>query len=116
MLKMTLAATIAAMLLPIAPAAAQRHNGYHRGDYDRHGRYVNPRRLNNNDKVWRGRDGRYYCKRDNGTTGLIIGGAVGALLGRSLDGGRDKTLGTVLGAGGGALLGRSIDKGELRCR
>ncbi|MFT4056821.1 MAG: hypothetical protein QM681_20115, partial [Novosphingobium sp.] len=31
---------------------------------------------------WRGNDGRYYCRRSNGTTGLLIGGAGGALLGR----------------------------------
>ena len=67
-------------------------------------------------RIWRGDDGRYYCRRDNGTTGLIIGGAVGALLGRSLDGGRNRTVGTILGAAGGALLGREIDKGSLRCR
>ena len=34
---------------------------------------------------------------------LIIGGAAGALLGRQIDGGRDRTLGTLLGAVGGAL-------------
>lgn len=84
--------------------------------YDDYGRYYEPRRLSEDDRVWRGRDGRYYCRRGNGTTGLIIGGAVGALLGRELDGGRDRTLGTILGAGGGALLGREIDRGGLRCR
>ena len=72
--------------------------------------------LRREDRIWRGDDGRYYCRRDNGTTGLIIGGAVGALVGRSLDGGRDRTVGTILGAAGGALLGREIDKGSLRCR
>src|SRR5690606_24133801 len=29
-----------------------------------------------NTRVWRGRDGRYYCRKRDGTTGLIIGGAV----------------------------------------
>ena len=52
---------------------------------------------------------------DNGTTGLIIGGAVGALLGRSLDGGRDRTLGTILGAAAGALIGKELDDG-VKCR
>jgi hypothetical protein len=41
---------------------------------------------------------------------------VGALIGRSLDGGRDRTIGTLLGLSGGALLGREIDRGGLRCR
>jgi len=66
--------------------------------------------------VWRGRDGRTYCKRSNGTTGLLVGGAAGALLGRSLDGGEHRTTGTVLGAAGGALVGREIDRGGSRCK
>ncbi len=65
-------------------------------------------------REWRGRDGRTYCRRPNGTTGLIVGGAAGALLGRAVDGGRDRTLGTVVGAAGGALLGREIDRGSKR--
>ncbi len=73
-------------------------------------------RLTRNTRVWRGNDGRAYCQRSNGTTGLIIGGAAGALLGREIDGGRDRTLGTVLGAAGGALLGREIDRGGSSCR
>jgi outer membrane lipoprotein SlyB len=64
------------------------------------------------------RDGRTYyaapqsyrCRRGNGTTGLIVGGAAGALLGRSLDGGRNRMLGTVLGAAGGALIGREVQR------
>jgi Glycine zipper 2TM domain len=87
-----------------------------RGRYDRNGRYREPRRLSRNDRIWRGEDGRYRCRRGNGTTGLIIGGAVGALIGREVDGGRDRTVGTILGAAGGALLGREIDRGALRCR
>ena len=68
------------------------------------------------DRVWRGDDGRYYCRRDNGTTGLVIGLAAGALIGREIDGGRDRTAGTVVGAAVGGLLGREIDRGSLRCR
>lgn len=54
----------------------------------------------------------YRCRRGHGTTGLIVGGALGALLGRSLDGGRNHTLGTVAGAAGGALLGREVQRGR----
>jgi len=97
-----------------APAHGKRAK--ERAVYDRDGRYYEPRRMDRDDRVWRGNDGRYYCKRDNGTTGLIIGAAVGALVGRKLDGGRDRTLGTILGAAGGGLLGREIDRGSLRCR
>ena len=39
----------------------------------------------------------------------------GALLGREIDGGRERTLGTLLGAAGGALLGKEIDSGR-KCR
>lgn len=68
-------------------------------------------------RVWQGRDGRHYCRRKDGTTGLIIGGAAGALLGREVAGRRgDRTLGAILGAAGGALLGREIDRGGSRCR
>lgn len=74
------------------------------------------RRLSRNDRVWRGNDGRYYCKRDNGTTGLVIGAVGGALLGRTIDTRGDRTLGTVLGGLAGGLLGREVDRGEARCR
>ncbi|MFC0687568.1 glycine zipper 2TM domain-containing protein [Novosphingobium clariflavum] len=67
-------------------------------------------------RVWRGDNGRYYCRRQNGTTGLLIGGAAGALLGREVDNRGDRTLGTVLGAVGGALVGREIDRGGSSCR
>lgn len=97
-------------------AAANAKRNKDNARYDRYGRYVEPRRLNSNDRVWRGNDGRYYCERDNGTTGMIIGGAAGALLGRALDGGQSRTLGTILGAAGGALIGKEIDSSELRCR
>ncbi|MEM7666648.1 MAG: glycine zipper 2TM domain-containing protein [Pseudomonadota bacterium] len=84
--------------------------------YDRRGRYINPRRISRRDRVWRGRDGRYYCERGNGTTGLIIGAAGGALLGRAIDTRGDRTVGTLLGGALGAVLGREIDRGGARCR
>lgn len=74
------------------------------------------RRLTRRDRIWRGRDGRYYCKRGDGTTGLVIGAGLGALAGRAIDTRGDRTLGTVLGAVAGGLIGREIDRGELRCR
>ena len=67
-------------------------------------------------RYWQGDDGRYYCRRSNGTTGLIIGAAGGALLGRAIDTRGERTTGTVLGAAAGALLGRQLDRGEARCR
>lgn len=83
--------------------------------YDDRGRYYEPHRLSRGDRIWRDGD-RYYCRRDNGTTGLVIGAGVGALLGRTIDTRGDRSAGTLLGAIGGGLLGREIDRGELRCR
>lgn len=76
------------------------------------------RRLTYNDEVYRGSDGRYYCKRNDGTTGLIVGGAGGALLGNAIDGGRHRIGGTLIGGALGALLGRSVDQNQsdYRCR
>lgn len=90
-----------------------RDDRRYRGDR-RRGYYGEP--VYRNTRVWRGRDGRYRCRKKDGTTGLIIGGAVGALLGREVDGGYDRSLGTILGAGAGALLGREVDRGGSRCR
>jgi outer membrane lipoprotein SlyB len=67
-------------------------------------------------QYWRGQDGRYYCKRSNGTTGLLIGGAAGALVGRAIDTRGSRTTGTVVGAAAGALLGREIDRNRSRSR
>jgi hypothetical protein len=52
--------------------------------------------------------------RTSGTTGLIIGGAAGALLGRELDRRGDRTPGTIIGAGAGALVGRELAR-KNRC-
>jgi hypothetical protein len=92
-----------------------RYNNYNRNNYNRYqqrGYYGEP--VYNNTRVWRGNDGRVYCRKSDGTTGLIIGGAAGALLGRELAGRGDRTLGAILGAAGGALLGKSIDS-KTRC-
>jgi len=100
---------------PWAPAHGRRAHD-RQALYNAQGAYLTPQAMTRDDYVWRGNDGRYYCRRDNGTTGLIIGAAAGALLGREVDGGRDRTLGTILGAAGGALIGRAIDRGEVRCQ
>jgi hypothetical protein len=95
-----------------------RHDRYDRyGRYDRRGydrRYGEP--VYRDTRVWRGRDGRYYCRHRDGTTGLLIGGAIGAMLGNGIAGRGDRTLGTILGLAGGALLGHEIDRSSARCR
>lgn len=100
-----------------APAYGHRAKAqqYYAEDHYRHGRHYRDRRLTRRDRLYRGRDGRYYCSRSDGTTGLIIGGAVGALLGRELGRGQSRLISTLIGAGTGALLGREIDRGNLRC-
>jgi uncharacterized protein YcfJ len=104
-----------------APAKADgfhqldQSSGFHKKRKDRR-YYANDQRVNSNTRIWRDNDGRYRCKKDNGTTGLLIGGAVGGLAGHEIAGGGDKLLGTVLGAAGGALLGREIDRDKYRCR
>jgi hypothetical protein len=76
------------------------------------------RRLGPNDYVYRGSDGRYYCRRSDGTTGLIVGGVGGALVGNVIDGGHSRTAGTLIGGALGALLGRAVDQNssDVRCR
>ncbi len=106
-----IAAPVQADPPPHAPAYGKRAKDR---IYNDRGYYLEPRRLSRNDRVWRGDDNRYYCRRDNGTTGLVIGAGVGALAGAELA--RDKTLGAVIGGVAGGLIGREIDRGELRCR
>ena len=93
-----------------------RFGGYYADRYYRDGRYYQPRRLSYNDRVYRGDDGHYYCRRSDGTTGLIIGAGAGALLGNALDNGRSGLLGTLLGAVAGGAIGNSVDRGNVTCR
>lgn len=129
MKKMILAVAAASMAVPI-PAVAmissdepapqlifakadKDKRGYQRGYRD--GRR-DAQRINRDTRIWRGNDGRYRCKRDDGTTGLLIGGAAGAVIGSEVAGRGDKTLGAILGGLGGAFLGREIDRSDYRCR
>ena len=87
----------ATMVLPTAEAGAHKRSYKHS-----HRTYRNQR-----------------CTRSGGTTGAIAGGIGGALLGRTIDTGGDRTLGTLGGAAAGALAGRSIDRANTasrRCR
>jgi len=89
---------------------------YFADQYYRDGRYYQTRRLGRNDRIYRGNNGRYYCRRNDGTTGLIVGGLAGGALGNVIAGGGSRLLGSLIGAGGGALLGQSIDRGRVTCR
>jgi uncharacterized protein YcfJ len=100
------AAAVALALPGIALADPPRHAPAH-GYYKKKQRNAEP--IYRDTRVWRGDDDRYYCRRSDGTTGLIIGAAGGALIGRAIDTRGDRALGTILGAAGGAILGREID-------
>lgn len=138
MRKTMIAITLAAVAVPVTPALADpppwapahgrrahddaarfdtyRGNVYQGRYWDgQQRRYYAERRLGRNDRIWE-QNGRYYCRRSDGTTGLIVGAALGGVLGNSIAGRGDRTLGTILGMAGGGLLGREIDRGNVRCR
>lgn len=93
-----------------------RHHGY-RGEHRYYGGRRHYHRADYYDgPVWRGRDGRYHCRRSDGTTGLLIGAAVGGVVGHEVAGRGDRTAGTIIGMAGGALIGRAIDRNGSHCR
>ncbi|MBI0476865.1 glycine zipper 2TM domain-containing protein [Sphingomonas sp. MA1305] len=84
----------ATMVVPVSQAGAQRY------------KY----------REWRDDRGRLRCRKPDGTTGLVVGGVAGALLGRTIDTRGDRTLGTLGGAVAGGLLGREVDRSSQRSR
>ncbi|WP_326523526.1 glycine zipper 2TM domain-containing protein [Sphingomonas sp.] len=104
-----MAASAVALLVPASltvPVAVE--TGYSKAEAQRNQRY----------REWKGRDGRYYCRKPDGTTGLVVGGVAGALVGRTIDSRGDRTVGTLLGAAAGAVAGREIERSGKRksCR
>ena len=99
MRRFMLALAATTLTIPALPSVALAH-----GNSSYHG------------KTWRDSQGRLRCKRPNGTTGLIIGAAGGALVGRAIDTRGERATGTILGAAAGALVGRSVERGRRRCR
>ena len=84
---------------------------YYRDDHRHHVR----RLVRYDEVIYRGGDGRYYCHRSDGTTGLIVGAAAGGLIGNQLSRGKSAALGTILGAGAGALIGQAIERDSVYC-
>ena len=112
---MAVAALSSVAMLPTAAEAGQRYRGYS-NDYGYSQQYRGDRYYSRN--AYYGRN-RYYgrnvqrrCK--SGTTGAIIGGAGGALLGREIAGRGNRTTGTILGAAVGALAGRELTRTKRR--
>lgn len=114
MRNIVMAISAAGLMIPALPAAADPPRWA--PAHGHRAKQVRMQRTPNGISYWRGDDGRYYCKRSNGTTGLIIGAAAGALAGRAIDTRGERTTGTVLGAAAGALLGRQIERGQVRCK
>jgi len=110
---------------PVDPAYASYRNydydrpdpaygGYYADRYYRDSPRYRERRLSANDRIYRGQDGRYYCRRPDGTTGLVAGAAVGGILGAAIAPGGSGLLGALLGGAGGAVAGQAIDRSNQR--
>jgi len=110
-----LGAAAASMLAGCSTYGSPR-GGYFADRYYRDGPGYSERVLAANDRIYVGQDGRYYCRRPDGTTGLIVGGLAGGLLGGVIAPGGSSTLGAILGGAGGALAGRAIERDQVRCR
>ena len=113
MRKFAIAAVMVATAVPALagpPAWAPAH-----GYSAKHGD-IAYRRTDNGVRYWQGQDGRYYCRRGDGTTGLLVGAALGVLVGRAVDTRGERATGMVLGGVAGALLGREVERGRTRCR
>lgn len=92
--------------------------GYDPAQYYRAGPRYQERVLTQDERIYRGRDGQYYCKRNDGTTGLIVGAVAGGVLGNAIDGGHSRSVGTILGALVGGVVGQQVDANsqQVRCR
>ncbi|WP_426267897.1 glycine zipper 2TM domain-containing protein [Sphingomonas sp. LHG3443-2] len=125
MAKKFILAAAAASLFAIPGAASAQYypgyggynNGYQRG-YDNYNRSYSGQ----------GYYGQNYGNRCSGTTGTVIGGVAGAVLGSKIAGGRQRydyygnrrggsnATGAIIGGAVGALLGRKVDKDSCNRR
>jgi hypothetical protein len=97
-----------------------RQAGYERGDYYRGGNYNDARGYYRDQRgyAYAPPPRRGYQRCSDGTTGTILGAALGGLLGREVGRGgrwnRPSGTGLILGAAGGALAGRAIERDDCR--
>jgi uncharacterized protein YcfJ len=119
MRKLMTGAALAAAALTILPSqalAGGKKHGHHKhrphySHYDpdyRYGAAYAPAPVYRERYVQRVYERPDRCR--SGTTGAIVGAAAGALLGREIDGGRDRAQGTIIGGAAGALLGREATR------
>lgn len=93
-----IALAAAALAVPAMPAAAA----------------FDPPQKGERAQSWRGSDGRIYCRRPNGTTGILVSRRGEGAPARTMDR-RDSS--SMLGAALGALLGGQSSRGSApRCR
>jgi len=129
------ALTVTATIMPASAEAGHRYQRHYGGYYDPYyrGVYHDPYYRGGYDRGYYGRGyyGRTYGYRDpyygrrsyrrcgSGTTGAIVGGAAGALLGREVARGGsyyryrgrgNGTVGAIIGGAAGALIGREIGR------
>lgn len=72
--------------------------------------------LTRDDRIYRGSDGRYYCRRPDGTTGLVVGSLAGGVLGTLIAPRGSQVIGALLGGAAGAAVGEAVEKRDARCR
>jgi outer membrane lipoprotein SlyB len=110
--KLTFAGAAFAMgvtaIIPATPAAAQ---GYYQGrDSYGYDRYDERRSYRGSDRKYRGYRAAERCRRDDGTTGAVVGAIAGGLIGNGVAGRGDRTAGTLVGGVLGALAGREVER------
>lgn len=86
---------------------------YYANRYYRDSRYYKTRSLTRIDRIYRGSDHLYYCRRPDGTTGRVAG-IVGHSYGDVLALGGSNTLGAIADRSGSALM-NDVVGGKITC-
>jgi hypothetical protein len=90
--------------------------GYFADRYYRQSHEYHPRTLGPADRIYRGSNSLYYCRRSDGTTGQIEHGLVGSRLDAVLRKGESAPLAVVARRPGEEQLLRSVEQGKVACR
>jgi hypothetical protein len=121
---MKLATLITLASLAATPALAQHapddrnERGYNPAAHYRDGPQYHPRLLAPAERVYRGASVDYYCKRGDGTTGLIVGAVDGFTLKDAVAPGHSRTVATLIRDYIATLEGQAWYRPnhELHCR